>query len=244
MSARCSTSSASSPASSRTSRAAAWAGSSPASTRPFGNCHLPPCTPISATWPLLYTTPPADTWCSVRSFATPLTPSGDCSPSGRSQGLGYQFAVRGKQIVDQRADLLQVQLGGRVRVQHGGVIDVLALAGDGGFNRQLLDVHVRAHERGQLGRNLAHAGWLDAVRVDEARHLDAAALRQLVDEAIVRNVAVDHARLARHDAVDDARSVLLAQPHIHRLVSSLQRPPHDSPAPHLSLAARQVLVEG
>ena len=33
------------------------------------------------------------------------------------------------QVVDQRADLLEIELGGGVRIEHRGVVHVIALAG-------------------------------------------------------------------------------------------------------------------
>ena len=100
-------------------------------------------------------------------------------------------------------DLIEVQLGGGVRVEHGGVIDVLALAGQRGFHRQRLHVDVGLHQRRQLRRQRPDVRRLQAGPVDQARHLHAAAGGQVVDQPVVGHVAIDHARLAGLQAVDD-----------------------------------------
>src|SRR5262245_29619939 len=51
--------------------------------------------------------------------------------------IGRQpIAVGRDQVVDQRPDLIEAQLGGGVRVEHRGVIDMLALAGQRGLDGQ------------------------------------------------------------------------------------------------------------
>ena len=69
-----------------------------------------------------------------------------------------------------------------VRVEHRRVVDVLAPAGERGLDGQLLHVDVGLDQRGELRRQRADRLRLDAVPVDEARHLDAAAGRQVVDQ--------------------------------------------------------------
>ena len=59
--------------------------------------------------------------------------------------LRQPIAVRLDQIVNQVPDLLQAQLGRCMRIEHGGVVDVLALAGEGGFDGQRLHVEVGLH---------------------------------------------------------------------------------------------------
>src|SRR5262249_38549751 len=54
--------------------------------------------------------------------------------------------------VDEVVDLPERELGGRVRIEHCGVIDVVAPAGQHRLDRQLLDVHVRPDQRRQLRR--------------------------------------------------------------------------------------------
>jgi hypothetical protein len=78
-----------------------------------------------------------------------------------------------------------------VRVEHGGVVDVLALALQDGGDGQLLDVDVGAHQGRELRRQGADAHRLHAVGVDQAGDLDAAAVGQAVDQAVVGHVAVD-----------------------------------------------------
>ncbi len=42
------------------------------------------------------------------------------------------------QLIDQRPDLVETEFCGGVGIEHGGMIDMLALAGEGGFHDQRL----------------------------------------------------------------------------------------------------------
>ena len=87
-------------------------------------------------------------------------------------------------------------------------MDVVAPPVEHGAHSQLADVRERAVERRALRRDVADVRRLDAGAVDQARHLDADVRGQVRDQAGVAHVAVDHARLARLDRVDDQRGVL------------------------------------
>src|SRR5262245_13047510 len=75
--------------------------------------------------------------------------------------IGRQpIAVGRDQVVDQRPDLIEAQLGGGVRVEHRGVVDMLTLAGQRGLDGQRLYVDVSLHQRGQVRRQRADLGRL------------------------------------------------------------------------------------
>ena len=113
---------------------------------------------------------------------------------------------------------LERQLGRRVRIEHRRVLGVVLAAGDDRLDRQLLHVDVGLHQRRELRRQAADADRLDAVVVDQARHLDAGAVGQVVDVAAVLDVAVDDDRLAGHLGEDDAGGIFVAALHLHPLV--------------------------
>ena len=66
------------------------------------------------------------------------------------------------QLVDELPDLVEVELGRGVRVHHGGVVDVLAVLRHQRRDGQLLHVDVGADQRGELRRQRADVGRLDA----------------------------------------------------------------------------------
>src|SRR5204863_8770135 len=133
--------------------------------------------------------------------------------------------------------------GRGVGVEHRGVVHVLPLAGECGFDGELLHVDVRADQRRELGRQGADTRGLYAVAVDEAGHLDRAARRKVVDQLRVWHVAVDHARLAGLDAAYDRRRVLEARPYLDR-PAALEPGALRFPSFDLGDAAPRVLVEG
>jgi hypothetical protein len=66
----------------------------------------------------------------------------------------------GQQVGGQRPDLVEVEFGGGMRVQHGGVIDVLGVLGQQRLHGQVLHVDVGPHQRDQLRRDVVHDGRL------------------------------------------------------------------------------------
>ena len=97
---------------------------------------------------------------------------------------------------------------------NGGVVDVLTIARQHRLHGKFLHVDVGLHQGSQVRREDAYLGRLHPVRVDQAGHFDAAACGQVFNKPAVRYVAVDAANGARLEAVDDARAVFGAPPHL------------------------------
>ena len=72
--------------------------------------------------------------------------------------FGDVVAVGGEELVGELGDLVQVEFGGRVGVEHRSVVYVFASAGLEGFNGECLGADVGADERSELRRELAD--WL------------------------------------------------------------------------------------
>src|SRR3954451_18091500 len=118
-----------------------------------------------------------------------------------AQRLREHVAVGVEHLADERVDLIECERRRGVRVEHGGVEDVVAAALENGAHREVADVRERAVECGALGRDLADMRRVDTGEVDEAGHLDAHVRGEVRDQVRVAHVAVDHARLARLDRV-------------------------------------------
>src|SRR5512132_1663818 len=80
-----------------------------------------------------------------------------------------------QELIDEVVDLLQGELGGGVRIEHGRVVGVAAVAAERRLHGELLDVDVRAHQGRQLRRQRADGSRREPGGVGDARHLDAAA---------------------------------------------------------------------
>ena len=151
--------------------------------------------------------------------------------------------MRLDQLIHQGPDFVQAQLGGGVWVEHGGVVYMLALARQGRFHRQRLDVDVGLHQRRQLRGQGADLGGLDAVLVHQAGHLHAAALRQVINQAVVGHVAVNHLRLAGLEGVDDERAILVAALGDDLQLAALERRRGGLPLGNLVFAAQRVFIQ-
>ncbi len=88
------------------------------------------------------------------------------------------------------------------------MIDVFYVFGQDRLEREFLHANVAAVDSGTLRRQVPDSGRLNAPRIDQTRHLDAATVRQVGDEAVVGDVAIDHARRTGLDTVNDPRAVL------------------------------------
>ena len=53
-----------------------------------------------------------------------------------SKRFGNPFSMGGEKIVDEGADLIEIELSGGMRIQHGRVIDEVAIALEDRFNGQ------------------------------------------------------------------------------------------------------------
>ena len=70
-----------------------------------------------------------------------------------------------------------------------------------------LHIDIGADERGELRRQVADIGGLQAIVVDQARHFDGRGIGQRGDHAIVPEIAVDDRGFARPDRIDDGRHI-------------------------------------
>jgi hypothetical protein len=98
------------------------------------------------------------------------------------------------QVVAERHDLVNRQLGARVRIEKRGLVDRLFLLFQGGLDGQQLHIDVRAVQgRACLGQ-VADLAALHAVAVHHARDLDDGFARKIRNQAGVHHVAADSER--------------------------------------------------
>src|SRR5262249_14603957 len=95
-----------------------------------------------------------------------------------------------------------------VGVEHHGLMDVVAAPLQRRSHRQLSDVYECPVERGALRRQRADTDRVNTFAVHVARNLDAAALREGVDQAVVADVGVFETALPGDKRVDIARGEL------------------------------------
>src|ERR1700712_85224 len=74
---------------------------------------------------------------------------------GLAEPVRHPVGMLGEQRLDEIVDLVEIEFGGGVRIEHGGVMDMFALAGDKGFHRQRLDIDVGLHQGCELRRDPA-----------------------------------------------------------------------------------------
>mgnify|MGYP006310274103 CR=1 FL=1 len=89
------------------------------------------------------------------------------------------------QVVAEASYLIQGEFARGVGVEHGGVIDVFAFAGEGSFDCEELGVDVCTVEGGELFGQLADVSWLNTIAINKGRNFDACLRRQVGDQAVV-----------------------------------------------------------
>ena len=75
---------------------------------------------------------------------------------------GQPVTMRPDQRINQIVDLIKIQLGRRVRIKHGRMIDVGSILLQQRLNRQILNIQICAHQGDQLRRNIIHNRRLHA----------------------------------------------------------------------------------
>jgi hypothetical protein len=74
--------------------------------------------------------------------------------------------------------LLQIQLGSRMRIHHGGMVDVFAVLRDKSPYGEFLHVDIGTDERRELWRQVADGGGLYAIVVNKAGNFGGTITRQ------------------------------------------------------------------
>ena len=95
------------------------------------------------------------------------------------------------QLVHQRPNLVKVEFGGGVRIEHGSMINMFAFARECGFNDKRLHIDIRLLKRGKLWRHHTDLGGLESALINEAGYFDTTTLRQVIDESVVGDVAIN-----------------------------------------------------
>ena len=91
------------------------------------------------------------------------------------------LAVGVNQVIHQFPDLVEIQFGSGVRVEHGGVVNMIPLARHRRLDHHRLHVNIGLHQRGQVRRQRPDLNRLDAVFIDRAGYFNAAAGWQVID---------------------------------------------------------------
>jgi len=155
-------------------------------------------------------------------------------------------AVRIEQGVDDRGDLVEWEFGGAVGVEHCGVADELAPAGECRLDGQALHVDVGLHGGDEVAWQGADRLGDDSAVVRRAWDFDAAVGGQAVDPppsgVRVGTLPLKRNGLAALAGVDDVRAVFIAG--LDRLlVAGVQSFAQAVPVGDLAAAAVDVLVE-
>ena len=85
---------------------------------------------------------------------------------GSERKVGEPCRLRGKKVVNHRANLRQGEHRCREGIEHDRVVDVLAITAQRGFYRQLLDVNHRPVHRRALRWQRAHGERVNADAID------------------------------------------------------------------------------
>ena len=128
-----------------------------------------------------------------------------------SDEFGQVIAVCFDELVYHLLDAVDIQLAAGVRVEHRGLVNVLALTRDRCFDGEQLDVDIRhIHRRALHGQRTDVAG-VDTRPVDETWHLNTCLLGQIGDEmTFVQHVAADLVRRVRDHRFQNAGGILVA----------------------------------
>ncbi len=86
-----------------------------------------------------------------------------------------------EQVLDQCIDLIQRQFSRGVGIKHGGVVNMLLLAGQDGLDHQALNVDVGHLQGRELWWERSNKRWVEPAAIDEAWYFDTAAMWEIGD---------------------------------------------------------------
>src|SRR6266487_4227303 len=90
------------------------------------------------------------------------------------------------------------------------MVDVFTFTRQRRFDHKRLNVDVSLHERSEMRRQRANSGGLQAVFVYQTWDFDTATLRQIIDETMICDIAINDARFTRFHRMNNERTILLA----------------------------------
>lgn len=111
------------------------------------------------------------------------------------------------------------------------------------LDRQLLHGNAQVHDGGKLRGDPTDPDRLNSVSVDMARHFHDTFIGQILDQAVVWDIAVYQRRVAGYRGMNDAGRVFIAAAHLDRL-AAFQFLAQGMPLFDLHLAAPDVFVKG
>src|SRR5215212_8939853 len=123
-----------------------------------------------------------------KSLRLSLTLAGDLCSRG-PYAFWHCFAVRLYELVDQRCYLVEGEDARGMAIEHGGVIDVISPPLQRRPDREVLDRRVGGAGRGALRRKIPYVAGTQTGPVDQNRHLDATACREVGNQARVLDAA-------------------------------------------------------
>ena len=98
-----------------------------------------------------------------------------------SKRLGNPLAMGSQQILNERANLVEIEFRRRVRIEHRRIVKEPGISLEDGFDGECLHVHVRLHQGGKMRRKATDANRLDSVLVDRTWHLNATSVGKIFD---------------------------------------------------------------
>ena len=129
-----------------------------------------------------------------------------------------------------------------MRIEHGGVVDVLSLPRECSFDGQSLDIDVGLHQCRQVRWQFADLCRLESGSIDEYRHFHTTIGRQITDRPVIRHIAVHHRRHPCFHGVDDRGGILVGWSDRERLVA-FERRSHRLPFGELVFAPARIFIE-
>ena len=156
---------------------------------------------------------------------------------------GQEIVVLLDHVVNKRPYLIRRQLRRGMRIKQSRLIDAIPFLRQRRLDRQSLHGNTQVHYGGELGGYASDADRLNAVVIDMAWNFDDAFVRQILDQAVVRNISIDQRGLAGDRSMNDAGRIFVAPANIDRL-AAFKIAAQLVPLGNLHLATANIFIQG
>ena len=111
------------------------------------------------------------------------------------------------QFITHAADIINIQLRRRMRIQHGSLVNIILISRSGSLDGKQLHIDIGLVHCCQLHGQAAYMTGIDSLGIDHTRNLHTGIGGKVINQPGVQDVSANLVRLVGHHRLHDVRSI-------------------------------------